>query len=51
MAALSGIESSAKDLLTRAVELDGARRFTEALVCYQEGTHLLINVLKGLIVF
>lgn len=44
---LAGIEASAVSLLTRAVELDNARRFTESLVCYQEGIQLLIDALKG----
>ena len=44
---LSGIESSAIGLLKRAVELDSARRFTESLVCYQEGIQLLLDVCKG----
>lgn len=43
---VSGIEASAVSLLTRAVELDGKSRFTESLVCYQEGIQLLLEVLK-----
>jgi TctA family transporter len=44
---VSGVESSAIGLLMRAVEMDGAKRFTEALVCYQEGLNLLMEVVKG----
>ena len=43
----SGIEAAGINLLTRAVELDTGRRFTEAIVCYQEGIALLLDVLKG----
>jgi len=44
---LSGVEASAVSLLTRAVEMDQNGRFTESLVCYQEGIQLLLEVLKG----
>ena len=47
MASTSGFEASAISVLKRAVELDGKERFTEALVCYQEGLNLLMEVLKG----
>ena len=43
----SGFEASAITVLKRAVELDGKGRFTESLVCYQEGLNLLMEVLKG----
>ena len=43
----AGIEASAISLLKRAVELDTSSRFTESLVCYQEGIQLLIDVIKG----
>lgn len=33
-------------VLKRAVELDENKSFSEALVCYQEGMELLMNVLK-----
>ncbi|XP_033646313.1 MIT domain-containing protein 1-like isoform X1 [Asterias rubens] len=42
----SGFEASAITVLKRAVELDGKGRFTESLVCYQEGLNLLMEVLK-----
>ena len=48
---LSGVEASAVNLLTRAVELDQTSRFTESLVCYQEGIQLLLEVLKGIWAF
>lgn len=37
---------AAVSVLTRAVELDQAQSYSEALVCYQEGLALLMNVLK-----
>uniref|UniRef100_V9L6N3 MIT domain-containing protein 1-like protein n=1 Tax=Callorhinchus milii TaxID=7868 RepID=V9L6N3_CALMI len=44
---LAGMESSAVTVLKRAVELDSSSRFQESLVCYQEGIHLLMEVLKA----
>ncbi|OWF35581.1 MIT domain-containing protein 1-like [Mizuhopecten yessoensis] len=44
---IAGVETAAKRVLTRAVELDASRRFDESVVCYQEGIHLLMEVLKG----
>ena len=44
---LAGMESSAISVLKRAVELDQGRRFDEAVVCYQEGLQLLLDVMKG----
>ncbi|XP_043104307.1 MIT domain-containing protein 1 isoform X2 [Puntigrus tetrazona] len=44
---LPGMESSAISVLKRAVELDHTSRFQEALVCYQEGIQLLLDVLKA----
>lgn len=40
-------EKAAASVLTRAVELDGSKRFTEALVCYQEGLALLMEAVKA----
>ncbi|XP_045033138.1 MIT domain-containing protein 1 isoform X1 [Daphnia magna] len=40
-------EKAAASVLKRAVELDTARRFTESLVCYQEGLQLLMEALKA----
>lgn len=38
---------AAISILTRAVELDHLQSYSEALVCYQEGLALLMNVLKN----
>ncbi len=40
-------EKAAASVLKRAVELDGSKRFTEALVCYQEGLSLLMEAVKA----
>ncbi|XP_065842381.1 MIT domain-containing protein 1-like [Oscarella lobularis] len=39
---------SAVSLLRRAAELDSGEKYSEALVCYQEGIQLLIGVVKTL---
>nr|KAF6448009.1 microtubule interacting and trafficking domain containing 1 [Rousettus aegyptiacus] len=39
--------SAAITVLKRAVELDSESRYQPALVCYQEGIDLLLQVLKG----
>ncbi|XP_029967472.1 MIT domain-containing protein 1 [Salarias fasciatus] len=44
---VAGMEASAVSVLKRAVELDQSSRFQEALVCYQEGIQLLMDVLKA----
>lgn len=44
---MAGLEASGIGLITRAVELDGQKRYTESLICYQEGIQLLMNVIKG----
>ena len=41
-------EGAAISLLTRAVELDQKKRYTEALVCYKEGMAIIMEVLKGI---
>jgi len=38
--------SFATSILTRAVTLDKSGRYTEALVCYQEGLHILLENIK-----
>ncbi|PIK61071.1 putative MIT domain-containing protein 1-like [Apostichopus japonicus] len=43
----TGLAESAISILTRAVELDTKAKYTESLVCYQEGIQLLLNVLKS----
>lgn len=44
-----GLESSGLNLIKRAIELDNAKRYTESLICYQEGLQLLLQVCKGLL--
>ncbi|KAL2774305.1 MIT domain-containing protein 1 isoform 4 [Daubentonia madagascariensis] len=39
--------AAAVTVLKRAVELDSESRYAQALVCYQEGIDLLLQVLKG----
>ncbi|XP_045139826.1 MIT domain-containing protein 1 isoform X2 [Echinops telfairi] len=39
--------TAAVTVLKRAVELDSEDRYQQALVCYQEGIDLLLQVLKG----
>ncbi|XP_041512221.1 MIT domain-containing protein 1 isoform X2 [Microtus oregoni] len=39
--------SAAVAVLKRAVELDAESRYQQALVCYQEGIDMLLQVLKG----
>lgn len=43
-----GSDKAAIVLLRRAVELDGKKRKTEALVCYKEGIQLLMNAIQNL---
>ncbi|KAJ8720741.1 hypothetical protein PYW08_006206 [Mythimna loreyi] len=40
------IESAAVNILKRGVELDTKKRYTEALVCYQEGLQILVDKMK-----
>ena len=44
----TGSDKAAIALLCRAIELDGKKRKTEAVVCYQEGIQLLINRIEEL---
>lgn len=39
--------AAAVTVLTRAVQLDSECRYQQALICYQEGIDLLLQVLKG----
>lgn len=39
--------AAAVTVLTRAVQLDSESRYQQALVCYQEGIDLLLQILKG----
>lgn len=41
------IENAAINILKRGVELDTKKRYTEALVCYQEGLQILVDKIKG----
>ncbi|XP_032811499.1 MIT domain-containing protein 1 isoform X2 [Petromyzon marinus] len=45
---LAGMEAAAVSVLSRAVDLDRESRLPEALVCYQEGIQLLIDILKAI---
>ncbi len=36
-----------KDLLERAVELDKARKYREALICYERGIHIILKAMGG----
>ena len=38
---------AAKDLLKLAVELDCAQRYSEALICYEEGIQNLLRAMGG----
>ena len=40
-------EDAAISLLKRAVDLDQKKRWTESLLCYKEGLHILMEVIKG----
>ena len=39
--------NAAKDLLKRAVELDSAQKYSEALICYEEGIQNLLRAIGG----
>ncbi|XP_049878772.1 MIT domain-containing protein 1-like [Pectinophora gossypiella] len=41
------IESAAINILKRGVELDTKKRYTESLVCYQEGLQILVDKIKN----
>uniref|UniRef100_A0A1B6L1Y3 MIT domain-containing protein n=1 Tax=Graphocephala atropunctata TaxID=36148 RepID=A0A1B6L1Y3_9HEMI len=41
------METAAVNILKRAVDMDEKKRYTEALVCYQEGIQLLIDAMKS----
>ncbi|XP_048666234.1 MIT domain-containing protein 1 isoform X4 [Marmota marmota marmota] len=45
--ALDAESTAAATVLKRAVELDSESRYQQALLCYQEGIDLLLQVLKG----
>ncbi len=37
---------AARDLLARAVELDHSMRYSESLICYEEGIQNLLRTMK-----
>ena len=39
---------AAKDLLKRAVELDSAQRYSEAIICYEEGIQNILRAMGGI---
>ena len=39
---------AAKDLLKRAVELDSAQRYSEAIICYEEGIQNILRAIGGI---
>jgi hypothetical protein len=39
---------AAKVLLSRAVELDQTNRYSEALICYEEGIQSLLKSMEGI---
>lgn len=41
------IESAAINIIKRGVDLDTKKRYTEALVCYQEGLQILVDKIKS----
>lgn len=41
------IDSTAINILKRGVDLDTKKRYTEALICYQEGLQILVDKMKG----
>ena len=38
---------AAKDLIKRAVDLDSAQKYKEALICYEEGIQNLLRAIEG----
>ena len=40
---------AAKDLLKRAVELDSAQRYSEAIICYEEGIQNILRAIGGIL--
>lgn len=45
------MESAAVSVLKRAVEMDMKEQFTMALVLYQEGVQILLDAVKGMVIF
>ena len=42
-----GLELSGINIIKRAIELDSTKRYTESLICYQEGIQILMQAMKG----
>ena len=42
---------AAKDLLKRAVELDKSEKYSEALICYEEGIQNLLRAMEGRLIY
>ncbi|XP_067948636.1 MIT domain-containing protein 1-like [Watersipora subatra] len=42
-----GLEVAGINLVKRAIELDSAKRYTESLICYQEGLQLLMQSVRA----
>ena len=40
-------DTTAIELLKRAVQLDGEQKYPDALTCYSESIRLLLKVVKG----
>lgn len=45
------LTKAAANILQRATELDTKGRYTEALISYQEGIQLLLDIMKGKVQF
>ena len=45
----NGGMDAAKDLLKRAVELDSAQRYSEAIICYEEGIQNILRAIGGIL--
>ena len=51
MSGSGGPEAAAIQVLTRAVQLDGEKKFSEALTCYEQGIRLLLQASRGICFF
>lgn len=45
---ISGMESTAANILLQAINFDKDRRYLEALACYREGIQILMGVMKSI---
>ena len=46
-----GTEMAAIQILTKAIQLDKSKKFSESLTCYEQGITLLMKASKGNIFF